>query len=168
MHHASRSLLTNARNWLAFMTLRSAPQCSVGDSPVLGRNQHDACREVPAHDGAFRRQMSRRSGPGISPARNGSKWIRPRKRRAIYARDGFQCLYCESAHRLTLDHVRGHSNCPTNLITCCLSCNSAKCNRSPRSWYALLRKRLGISVLETRKIRCKIFRQRKKPLCLET
>lgn len=25
---------------------------------------------------------------------NGSKWIRPEKRLAIYHRDGFACIYC--------------------------------------------------------------------------
>ena len=64
----------------------------------------------------------------------GSKWIRPAKRLAIYHRDGFCCAYCargvEDGIILTLDHVTacelGGTNEPTNLVTACLSCNSAK------------------------------------------
>jgi len=49
------------------------------------------------------------------------------KRRAIYARDGNTCVYCQSPDNLTLDHVlsifRGGKNAATNLITCCAPCN---------------------------------------------
>lgn len=66
-------------------------------------------------------------------------WIRPEKRLAIYLRDGLACCYCgasvEESERMTLDHLRPHSkggsNCPTNLITCCLRCNSS---RGARAW----------------------------------
>lgn len=71
-------------------------------------------------------------------AGQGSKWIRPVKRLAIYARDGFACVYCgsamESGARLTLDHVvpclLGGNNEAGNLVTACLACNSAKQARS--------------------------------------
>ena len=64
----------------------------------------------------------------------GSKWIRPVKRLAIYHRDGLACIYCsakmEEGARLTLDHVvpceLGGGNSENNLVTACLSCNSAK------------------------------------------
>lgn len=66
--------------------------------------------------------------------KNGSHWIRPEKRRAIYARDDFRCCYCgtgvEDGIQLTLDHVQprelGGSNEAGNLVTACLHCNSAK------------------------------------------
>lgn len=65
--------------------------------------------------------------------RNGSKWIRPAKRAAIYARDGHACVYCGcdlSGQVATLDHVTprefGGSNKASNLVTACQSCNSAK------------------------------------------
>lgn len=67
---------------------------------------------------------------------NGSKWIRPEKRQAIYADDSRTCQYCghivpvDSDEFLTLDHVvpreLGGSNKATNLVTACLSCNSSK------------------------------------------
>lgn len=70
---------------------------------------------------------------------NGGKWIRPEKRLAIYIRDSFQCAYCGADLRnanprdITLDHLvarsHGGGNEATNLITACLSCNSARGNR---------------------------------------
>jgi len=72
--------------------------------------------------------------------RNGSgRWIRAATRLAIYIRDGFTCLYCgakfnKRGFNLTLDHVvphvKGGSNKPTNLITACRSCNSARQSKS--------------------------------------
>lgn len=66
--------------------------------------------------------------------RNGSRWIRPEKRRAIYARDDYRCVYCNKGieHEiiLTLDHIipseLGGSNNHWNLVTSCLTCNSMK------------------------------------------
>ena len=74
------------------------------------------------------------------PARKrnqGSHWIRPEKRLAIYLRDGLACAYCgatiEDGARLTLDHLRpvsrGGSNEASNLVTCCCKCNSSRGNR---------------------------------------
>lgn len=71
----------------------------------------------------------------------GSKWIRPEKRLAIYIRDSFQCAYCgrslknAAAEEINLDHllprVAGGSNEATNLITACKACN---CSRGARPW----------------------------------
>lgn len=68
--------------------------------------------------------------------KNGSKWIRPEKRLAIYIRDSFHCAYCGQDLRhaapaeVTLDHllprVAGGSNEATNLITACRPCNSSR------------------------------------------
>ena len=66
-------------------------------------------------------------------------WLRPEKRLAIYLRDGLACVYCgdsvENEAKLTLDHLRpyssGGTNNETNLVTCCLRCNSS---RGKRSW----------------------------------
>lgn len=72
---------------------------------------------------------SRSNGQG-----QGMNWIRKEKRLAIYIRDGLACCYCRSAvdegTKLTLDHLKPHSrggtNEPKNLVTSCLSCNSAR------------------------------------------
>ena len=63
---------------------------------------------------------------------NGSKWIRPKKRAAIYERDGYRCVYCGGEAEL-LDHVLPRpkgSNYSSNLVSCCYSCNTAKGDRS--------------------------------------
>ena len=39
------------------------------------------------------------------PATNGSKWIRPEKRMAIYLRDGLACVYCGEG--VEHDHSKG-------------------------------------------------------------
>lgn len=72
---------------------------------------------------------------------NGSKWIRPEKRLAIYLRDGFICAYCGRSlkgaepHDLTLDHLlprsTGGGNDATNLVTACGNCNYS---RQDRPW----------------------------------
>jgi len=85
----------------------------------------------------------------MTVASQGSKWIRPAKRLAIYARDGHACLFCgcgaEETPYLTLDHVLacelGGSNKASNLVTCCLSCNSSKRDLTIRQWFVVLRDR---------------------------
>ncbi len=72
----------------------------------------------------------------------GMNWIRKEKRLAIYLRDGLACAYCESSiedcDRLTLDHLAPHSqggsNDPTNLVTCCVKCNSIRGDRPWKSF----------------------------------
>jgi 5-methylcytosine-specific restriction endonuclease McrA len=54
-------------------------------------------------------------------------------RRALFARDGHQCVYCGSTTRLTLDHVvprsRGGDSAWENVVTSCAPCNLRKGNR---------------------------------------
>lgn len=74
----------------------------------------------------------------------GSKWIRPEKRLAIYLRDGFRCAYCgcelheASRGEVTLDHVKpfskGGSNEAANFVTACRSCNSARQDKALRTF----------------------------------
>jgi 5-methylcytosine-specific restriction endonuclease McrA len=56
-------------------------------------------------------------------------------RRALFARDGWRCVYCGSAGgRLTLDHVvprsRGGDSVWENVVTSCAPCNLHKGNRT--------------------------------------
>ena len=56
-------------------------------------------------------------------------------RRALFARDGWRCVYCGStAGRLTLDHVvprsRGGESVWENVVTACAPCNLRKGNRT--------------------------------------
>jgi len=77
--------------------------------------------------------------------KNGMKWIRHSRRCAIYARDGFACVWCLAVGALTLDHFlarsRGGTNESKNLLTSCLRCNSSRKDASPRKWFATLRAR---------------------------
>jgi 5-methylcytosine-specific restriction endonuclease McrA len=76
---------------------------------------------------------------------NGSKWIRPEKRLAIYLRDRFTCIYCladlhcAAPTDITLDHIKtrskGGSNSERNLITACRACNSSRQDK-PLSRFA--------------------------------
>ena len=56
-------------------------------------------------------------------------------RRALFARDGWRCVYCgTSSGRLTLDHViprsRGGDSVWENVVTACAPCNHRKGNRT--------------------------------------
>jgi 5-methylcytosine-specific restriction endonuclease McrA len=56
-------------------------------------------------------------------------------RRALFARDGWRCVYCGSGGgRLTLDHVvprsRGGESVWENVVTACAPCNHRKGNRT--------------------------------------
>lgn len=56
-------------------------------------------------------------------------------RRAVFARDGYECQYCGAASHLTMDHViprsRGGHSSWDNLVTACAPCNLRKGNRLP-------------------------------------
>ena len=57
-------------------------------------------------------------------------------RRALFARDGWRCVYCGSTGgRLTLDHViprsRGGESSWENVVTSCAPCNLRKGNNLP-------------------------------------
>jgi 5-methylcytosine-specific restriction endonuclease McrA len=57
-------------------------------------------------------------------------------RRALFARDGWRCMYCGTTNgRLTLDHVvprsRGGGSVWENVVTSCAPCNMRKGNRLP-------------------------------------
>ena len=56
-------------------------------------------------------------------------------RRALFARDGWRCVYCgTTSGRLTLDHVvprsRGGESIWENVVTACAPCNHNKGNRT--------------------------------------
>lgn len=59
-------------------------------------------------------------------------------RRAVYERDGFACLACGTADRLTLDHIQHYSaggpDTVENLRTLCRSCNSSRKDRTDEEW----------------------------------
>jgi 5-methylcytosine-specific restriction endonuclease McrA len=56
-------------------------------------------------------------------------------RRAIFARDGWVCQYCESRSDLTVDHVipraKGGGSTWDNVVACCAPCNRRKGDMLP-------------------------------------
>ena len=88
------------------------------------------------------------------PANNGGKWIRPRKRLAIYLRDGLACVWCgdgvEDTGSLTLDHLtpwsKGGTNNASNLVTACRKCNSARGNRGIRAFAKVVSDYMGVDM----------------------
>ncbi|GAB3841053.1 HNH endonuclease [Hymenobacter jeollabukensis] len=87
----------------------------------------------------------------------GMNWISQHKRLAIYLRDGLACCYCgkglEQGVKLTLDHLIPYSkggaiSSASNLITCCLSCNSARGNRPRAHFVASLSALTGLDADE--------------------
>lgn len=88
-----------------------------------------------------RQQWAKRSG-------RTSSWIRAKRRQAIYARDGFACVYCQSrASALSLDHVvprtKGGTHAAENLLTACLHCNFARGSRSLAAFCRGVSERTG-------------------------
>lgn len=51
-------------------------------------------------------------------------------RRAIFARDGWSCQYCDATGELTIDHVipraKGGASTWDNVVACCAPCNRRK------------------------------------------
>jgi len=65
----------------------------------------------------------------------------PLTNRALFARDGYLCMYCGnpfSPRTLTRDHVipvsRGGTNLWSNVASACRVCNHRKNNRTPAEW----------------------------------
>jgi 5-methylcytosine-specific restriction endonuclease McrA len=73
----------------------------------------------------------------VSPKKN-LKFFENFTRQNIYNRDGGICMYCGQSvtrNKFTFDHVipksRGGKTSWTNIVCCCLKCNSRKNNRTP-------------------------------------
>ena len=57
-------------------------------------------------------------------------------RRAVFARDGWECQYCGARTALTVDHViprsKGGDSSWDNIVASCAPCNRRKGSSSPR------------------------------------
>lgn len=81
-------------------------------------------------------QTTAAARPDRKTLNQGQNWITQAKRLAIYVRDGFACCYCGRGVEvkglvLTLEHVVPYAEGgalldPTNLVTACRNCNSAR------------------------------------------
>jgi hypothetical protein len=72
-------------------------------------------------------------------------YVPPLTNKALFKRDGHQCLYCGETFPeklLTRDHImpssRGGRDSWVNCVTACFSCNNRKGNRTPEEWGTLL------------------------------
>jgi len=90
-----------------------------------------------------KRVAKHRSNADVTVERNISRTLR----REIHERDEHKCLYCgrkkgelaphetERDGLMSLDHVipktRGGDETPDNLVTCCMTCNGRKLDRTP-------------------------------------
>ena len=72
------------------------------------------------------RHCEKRQAIGLTRRR----WINPKIRETVLARDARACVYCASETNLTLDHIipeiKGGTNTAENLVTACRSCNGKK------------------------------------------
>lgn len=134
--------VTISRTYAVFChELRSIMHTEHSVSSQKQRNSYQDTAVLVGMPRALLEDMARSSITGRKIGQ-GSKWIRPTTRLAIYLRDGCACVYCghavEDGERLTLDHVRpcvhGGGNDVTNLVTCCSHCNSARGSRPLRTW----------------------------------
>jgi hypothetical protein len=76
----------------------------------------------------------------------GSNWCRPERRVAIYLRDIFTCLACNTdlsnapPRDIHLDHLEPRSgagnNDASNLVTICITCNSQRHDMPWREFYS--------------------------------
>ncbi len=50
-----------------------------------------------------------------------------------------KCAYCDSTEEITIDHIipqsKGGTDCITNVICCCLSCNRSKSHEKLETWF---------------------------------
>lgn len=91
----------------------------------------------------------------------------------IKVRDGHRCVYCgkpevkippaRPVDKHQLDHlvprVKGGKDEPSNLVTACKSCNSARHDMTVKGWASYAREKYGINFRADR-----IYRQAAKPL----
>jgi 5-methylcytosine-specific restriction endonuclease McrA len=118
--------LTEARTAKLLDELR---HCGWIDDDETGSAPHNwKARQYQSDNSAERvkRHRAKREAAGLQ-----SQWTAPKALRiAVYTRDNFQCVYCGSEEKLSLDHktpeIRGGTHDIENLQTACLSCNGAK------------------------------------------
>jgi 5-methylcytosine-specific restriction endonuclease McrA len=101
-----------------------------------------------------------------------SSWISKNTRQAIYDRDGRTCVYCgtneAAGATLSLDHITARTIAPellrepTNLITCCCHCNSAKQTMSVPQFQRHLASHYEIETVKD--LSAKVRRMARKPL----
>ena len=114
------------------------PLCVVPDRRALVLVLAQKAAAVEHTDRVARSE--RRVGAVASPSSDLIRYVRvpyrsavPLTRRAVFARDGGRCVYCDSP-ATSLDHVvprsRGGEHVWTNVVSACRRCNHLKADRS--------------------------------------
>ncbi len=138
--------LDRAGNPSAWLDTEAAVQLIATDRVLapLGRHARRVYGGVNAKSG--KRSSIEISSILLTNARvEARRWQRdyapPLSNRALFARDGYLCLYCGqpfAARDLTRDHVipvsRGGGDSWSNLVSACRGCNQRKNNRTPAEW----------------------------------
>jgi 5-methylcytosine-specific restriction endonuclease McrA len=113
--------------------------CTVRRATVLLLKEKAEVIEIGPHDlhwarGSMTKPVVIRLITNVRIPRDSHK--RKITRRAVFARDGWECQYCGARTSLTVDHViprsKGGSSTWDNIVTCCAPCNRRKGDRLPR------------------------------------
>ncbi|WP_442947121.1 HNH endonuclease [Novosphingobium sp.] len=99
------------------------------------RIQFDDRRRHPKPSGPLERWGY--AGPQ-TPRLPHEEWLELRAK--VLRRDHYTCGYCLASDPvMCVDHIiplsRGGSNLDSNLVACCIPCNSSKSDRLPSEWH---------------------------------
>jgi 5-methylcytosine-specific restriction endonuclease McrA len=124
---------TNALASLATIGLTAEQAAAVAD---MLRAVEDATR-AEANSAIEARRASESARTRRYRERGGGD-IPPELRDAVFKRDGFRCVYCESADHLQCDHdipvSKGGETTLGNLVTACRVCNARKKDRDRKAF----------------------------------
>lgn len=88
-------------------------------------NEYNKCLFLTLDHKTLKKLKVTKSGKKRSNRR-----ITPSKRRQVYSKNDYRCVYCGATTGLTIDHIipisKGGTNAHTNLQTMCFNCNGRK------------------------------------------
>ena len=138
--------LDRAGNPSAWLDIESAVHLVVTDRVLAPLGQHSRLVYAGVNAASGRRSSIEISSIFLTNARVRQRlwqqdYAAPLSNRALFARDGYLCLYCGQTfppRQLTRDHIvpvsRGGDDSWTNVASACGSCNRRKNNCSPDEW----------------------------------
>lgn len=142
--------LDKAGNPTAWLTHRQAITMTASDRIIANLGQSEM-----VFRGGYNRTLGKRSEiivgsilltrQRVDKKRHSVNFEPPLTNRALFARDGYVCMYCGETfpeNLLTRDHViplsQGGPDTWSNCVTACAKCNHSKGNRTPENWGRLL------------------------------
>ncbi len=101
-------------------------------------NPHKPIIKLLHKHGIYDSYISNIKYPGKNNIKKLRKRLSQKTKEDIIHRDGGECQYCGAKEKLFIDHIiplsNGGTNEDINIIACCHSCNSQKCNMSLRDF----------------------------------